>query len=149
MNLKEVVNLDFKTAFKAGDIISKSVLTMLRSEIKNKEIDNNGLELTDDQIIDLINYEVKKRKDSIKQYAEAGRNDLVESEQAEVSVLMKYLPKQLSDDEIKKIVESSILETGATSIKDLGKVMADLKSKVKGKVDGSVVANLVKDKLSM
>ncbi|MBI3671595.1 GatB/YqeY domain-containing protein [Candidatus Azambacteria bacterium] len=148
MNIKEAVNSDFKEAFKAGDAVAKSVLAMLKSEIKNKEIDNKGSELSEEQTIDLINYEVKKRKDSIRQYSDAGRNDLAESEQAEIGVLMKYLPAQLSEEEIRKTVERAIAETGASGLPDLGKVMANLKPKVKGKADGSLVANIVKETLS-
>ncbi len=148
MNLKEEVDSDFKTAFKSGDHLSKSVLAMLRSEIKNKEIDNKGQELSDDDVLGIIMSEIKKRKDSQKQYADAGRNDLAESEAAEIEVLMKYMPKQLTEEEVKKLIEDAISEVGAEGIKDLGKVMASLKDKVKGRADGSLVAQIVKEKLS-
>ncbi len=148
MNIKEEVNKDFKEAFKSGDAVAKSVLSMLRSEIKNREIDNKGEELSDDQILDLIMSEIKKRKDSQKQYMDAGREELAESEKAEIDILMKYMPKQLSSDELSEIIDNAISEIGASGISDLGKVMSAIKEKVKGRADGAEVADMVKSKLS-
>jgi len=147
MSTKEVVSEDFKAAFKSGDATAKSVLTMLKSEIKNKEIDNKG-ELSDDDVLSIITSEVKKRRDSQKQYSDAGRDDLAKGEEDEIAVLVKYLPEQLSEEEVTSLVEAAVSETGAEDIKDLGKVMTALKDKVKGRADGSLVAKIVKEKLS-
>jgi len=148
MNIKEAVSADFKEAFKSGDALAKSVISMLKSVIKNKEIDNKGVELTDDQIIDLISTEIKRRRDSSKQYKEGGREDLAKNEEDEIVILQKYMPAQLSESEIKELVQKAVKDTGAQDIKDLGKVMAALKDATKGKADGSVVSQIVKDELS-
>jgi len=148
MNIKEEVNSDFKTAFKEKDAVAKTVLSMLKSEIKNREIDNKGNELDEGQALDLITSEIKKRKDSQKQYIDAKRDDLAEVEEAEIKVLMRYMPEQLSDDELDGIIDGAISEVKAEGMKDLGKVMASLKDKVKGKADGGKVAEMVKAKLS-
>lgn len=148
MNIKEVINNDFKIAFKEKDDATRSVLTMLKSAIKNKEIDLRVENLSDEQVADVIISEAKKRKDSVEQYRAGGREDLAQTEEKEVSVLMKYMPKQLSEDEVTALVDQAISEVGAKDIKDLGKVMAALKDKTKGKADGAIVANIVKQKLS-
>lgn len=148
MNIKEVINNDFKIAFKEKDDATRSVLTMLKSAIKNKEIDLRVENLSDEQVVDVIISEAKKRKDSVEQYRAGGREDLAQTEEKEVSVLMKYMPKQLSEDEVTALVDQAILEVGAKDIKDLGKVMAALKDKTKGKADGAVVSGMVKKKLS-
>lgn len=148
MNIKEVINNDFKIAFKEKDDATRSVLTMLKSAIKNKEIDLRVENLSDEQVADVIISEAKKRKDSVEQYRAGGREDLAQNEEKEVSVLMKYMPKQLSEDEITDLVDQAISEVGAKDIKDLGKVMVALKDKTKGKADGAIVANIVKQKLS-
>lgn len=148
MNIKEVINNDFKIAFKEKDDATRSVLTMLKSAIKNKEIDLRVENLSDEQVADVIISEAKKRKDSVEQYRAGGREDLAQNEEKEVSVLMKYMPKQLSEDEITDLVDQAISEVGAKDIKDLGKVMVALKDKTKGKADGSVVSGMVKKKLS-
>jgi uncharacterized protein YqeY len=148
MNLKEDINSDFKNAFKSGDALVKSVLIMLRSAIKNKELDNKGVELFDEQIIDLVSSEIKKRKDSAKQYRDGGREDLAKSEEDEVVVLQKYMPEQLTKEELEKLVKDAISESKADGMQDLGKVMSLLKDKVRGKADGGEVAKLVKEKLS-
>ena len=148
MNLKEVINSDFKEAFKSGDAVAKSVIAMLKSAIKNKEIDNKGVELSDEQVIDLLSTEIKRRKDSAKQYRDGGREDLAVSEEGEIAVLQKYMPEQLTKEELEKLVVDAVSESGASTMQDLGKVMSLLKDKVKGRADGSEVAALVKSKLS-
>lgn len=148
MNTKEAVNQDFKIAFKEKDDATRSVLTMLKSAIKNKEIDLRVENLSEDQVMDVITSEAKKRKDSVEQYRAGGREDLAQAEEKEIIVLMKYMPKQLSEDEISALVDQAISETDAKDIKDLGKVMAAVKDKTKGKADGAVVSGMVKKKLS-
>ncbi len=146
MSIKKVIDDDFKKAFKEGDTFVKNTLSMLRSTIKNKEINNKG-ELSDDQIIDLISSEIKRRKESARQYREGGRDDLAENEEKEIEVLQKYMPEPLSDDELNALIKEAIEGTGASDPKDMGKVMAALKDKTKGRVDGSVLAQKVKEVL--
>ncbi len=148
MNLKEDINSDFKNAFKSGDALAKSVLAMLKSAIKNKELDNKGVELSDEQVIDLISFEIKKRKDSARQYKEGGREDLAENEEKEIVILQKYMPEQLTKEELEKLIDDAVAELKANGMQDLGKVMSLLKDKVKGRADGSEVASIVKEKLS-
>ncbi len=146
MSIKKVIDDDFKKAFKEGDAFVKNTLSMLRSAIKNKEIDNKA-ELTDEQIIDLISSEIKRRKESAKQYREGGREDLAENEEKEIEVLQRYMPEPLSEDELNSLIEEAIKKTGASEPKDMGKVMAELKDKTKGRVDGSLLAEKVRNAL--
>ncbi len=148
MNLKEDINADFKNAFKSGDTLMKSVLAMLKSAIKNKELDNKGVELSSEQVVDIVSSEIKKRRDSILQYKEGGREDLVKSEEAELDILKKYMPKQLTTEELEKLIEDAILEVKAESLKDFGSVMSLLKDKTKAKADGKEVARIVRERLS-
>ncbi len=136
-----------KSALKSGDKDKLSTIRMLISEIKKVQIDKQK-ELTDEEIIQVIQKYAKQRKESIKQYKEAGRNDLAEKEQKELDIVSKFLPEALSEDEIQKIVDDVIAETGASSMKDMGKVMKIVMGKVKGRADGSVVSRIVKEKLS-
>ncbi len=146
MGVKEKIVADMKEAMKAKDMTKVSTLRLLLSEIKNKEIDKKG-ELTDEEIYALIQKAVKQRKESIEQYRSGGRNDLVQKEEAELKILESYLPEQLSKDELERIIEEAIKETGATTMKDMGKVMKIVMPKVKGRADGKIVNEMVKKKL--
>ena len=163
MNLKEKIIGEFKEVFKAGDKIKISVFKMLQSEIHNAEIAKRtklarlaeatakrGKEspLTDEEIIDVISREIKKRKDATELYEKGGRPELAEKEKKETEVLMVYLPEQLSEEEIRKIVKQAIEQTNATSIKEMGKIMSVLMPQIKGKADNSLVSNIVKEMLS-
>ncbi len=148
MSIKKEINDDFKEAFKSKDDLKKTVLASLKSEIKNKEIDNKGQELSDEQIISLISSEIKKRRESAKQYKEGGRDDLAQNEEKEAEILQKYLPEQLSDQELDDMIDDAISQTQAKEASDMGKVMSFLKDKIKGRADGAKVASLVKNKLS-
>ena len=117
------INEDLKTALKQGDNIAKSVLRYLKSEIHNREI-SIGSSLTNEQIIDVLNKQAKQRRESIEAYTNGNRSDLVEIEEKELLIIMNYLPDQLSETEIESIVKEGIIETKATSSKDIGKVMS-------------------------
>ena len=136
------INEDLKTALKQGDNIAKSVLRYLKSEIHNREI-SIGSSLTNEQIIDVLNKQAKQRRESIEAYTNGNRSDLVEIEEKELSIIMNYLPDQLSETEIKTIVKEGIIETKATSSKDIGKVMSWVMPKVKGKADGKTISATV------
>lgn len=141
MSLKETIASDFKEAFKSKELEKKEVLSLLQSEIKNKEIELGKREegLGDDEVIGVISRAVKQRKDSIQQYQDAGRTELAEKEQKEVEILSGYLPEQMGDEDVEKEVAAIIEKTGATSPADMGKVMGAAMSSLKGKVDGGKV----------
>jgi hypothetical protein len=153
MSLKITITNDIKTAMKSGNEFELGVLRMLIAAINNKGIENRGkgldAELTDEEIIDLLSKESKKRKESAEIYKQANREELAKKELEEVEVIKKYLPAQLSDTEIEEIIEKAIKETGATTIKDLGKVMGLISKDIKGKADSGMVGNLVKKKLGL
>ena len=140
---------ELKTAMKAHDETKTSVLRMLLSSIKNYEIQKGGAgyEATEEDILSVVAKEAKQRRDSIEEYKKANRLELVEKEEAELKILEGYLPEQMGEDEIKKIVEQTIEETGATEAKDIGKVMGALTPKLKGKADMGAVSAIVREKL--
>ncbi|NPA15621.1 MAG: GatB/YqeY domain-containing protein [Deferribacteres bacterium] len=146
MGVKEKIMADMKEAMKAKDMAKVSTLRLLLSEIKNKEIDKKG-ELSDEEIYALIQKAVKQRKESIEQYKSAGREDLVQKEEAELKILEAYLPEQLSEEELEKIIDEAIKEAEAATMKDMGKVMRLVMPRVKGRADGKVVNEMVKRKL--
>lgn len=140
------IQSDLKQAQLARDEIKVSTLRLLISEIKNAEI-AKGSELADQDIISVIQKEAKKRKEAIAAFRAGGREEAAVKEEAELKVLESYLPAQISNEELTKIVDGIINETGATSIQDMGKVMGAAMSKVKGQADGTAVSNLVKERL--
>jgi uncharacterized protein YqeY len=146
MDLKSQIDKDFLEAYKAKDEAKVSVLRMLKSAIKNSEIAEKKT-LTDEEILRVLKKEVKQRTDSVSEYTKAGRADLAEKEEKEINVIKNYLPAELSDEEISNIVEQAISETGASEIKDMGKVIALVMQKSQGAADGAKVANLVRTKL--
>ena len=128
------------------DVTVRDTIRMLLADIKRYEIDERAK--ADDAVIsNLINRNVKQRRDSIEQFQKGGREDLVAREQEELEVILKYLPEQLSDDEIKDLVQKAITELSVESMKDMGKLMGYLKPQVEGKADMSIVSKLVKDLL--
>ncbi|MCL5794780.1 MAG: GatB/YqeY domain-containing protein [Patescibacteria group bacterium] len=146
MTLLEQIETDYLLALKGKNEPVVSVLRMLKSAMKNKEI-ALGKKLDDTLISELVAKEVKSRQDSINEYKKGNRQDLVEKEQSEIEILKKYLPEQLSPNEVEKIIEETIKKVGANSPQDMGKVMAVLMPQLKGKADGSLVSSLVKSKL--
>ena len=148
MSLKDQIDSDIKTAMKARDTLAVSALRMVTSAIKNKMIEVRPNELTDDDVIGVLKKSSKQRKDSIEQFQKAGRDDLVEQEQKELAVLEKYLPEQMSEAQITEIVTAVIAETGASSMKDMGKVMGAVTGKTQGSADNKLVSQIVKAQLS-
>lgn len=146
MSLKEKLQEDLKSSMKNKDTIRKSVVTLIRAAIKQHEVDNR-VELADDTIIDIISKQLKQRKDSLAEFEKANRDDLVEETKSEIQVLEGYLPQQLSEEELEKIVIETIAEVGATSMKDMGKIMATIKPKTAGRADGRKINELVKKNL--
>ena len=146
MSLKQKLQEDLKSSMKNKDAIKKSVITLIRSSIKQYEVDNR-VELQDDEIVDLIAKQLKQTRDSREEFAKAGRDDLVSKAEAEIEVLKEYLPQQLSEEELNEIVISTISELGATSMKDMKKIMTSIMPKVKGRADGKLINELVKKNL--
>ncbi len=148
-SLKEKIASDFKKALKANLATEVSALRMLKAAILNKEKERpvQKSKLTDDEILNIILSEIKKRKEALEIYEKAGRKELALKEKQELEVLQRYLPPQLSDQELLEIVVKAIQETGATSQKDIGKVMSKVMGQVKGRVDGSKVLEVVKSTL--
>jgi len=138
---------DMKTAMKAGEKEKLSAIRMLRSAIKDKQIEL-GHEPSDDELLALIAKLVKQRNDAAQQYAEAGRADLEAREQREAELYRTYLPEPLSEEEVTKIIQEAMDETGAASIKDMGRVMATIRPKVQGRADMGKLSAMVKARLS-
>lgn len=146
MSLMEQLTADMKEAMKKGEKDRLSVIRLARGAVRQAEIDGKKT-LTDDEVIAVIGKEVKMRRDSIEEFERGGRADLVEKTQAEIAVLMPYLPEQLSTDEVKKIVADVIAEVGASMAKDMGKVMGALMPRLKGRADGKLVNEIVRSLL--
>ncbi|KEO83801.1 GatB/YqeY domain-containing protein [Tumebacillus flagellatus] len=146
MSLTERLTNDMKQAMKDKDKVRLSVIRMIRTAMKNQEIDSQK-PLSDEDIITIMNRELKQRRDSLQAFEAGGRQDLVEDTQAEIAVLIEYLPEQLSEDEIRTIVKEVVASTGATGKADMGKVMAALMPKVKGRADGKLVNQVVSQEL--
>lgn len=145
--LKQLITNDMKLALKAQDKSALKAIRMILGAIKQKEIDER-IDLDDTQVMAVIQKMVKQRKDSISQFSDAGRTDLVEVEEAELSIINNHMPKQLSDAEIEAAVIKAISDTGANSMKDMGKLMGMLKGQLDGKADMGQVSQIIKSKLS-
>ncbi|MGB2770659.1 MAG: GatB/YqeY domain-containing protein [Candidatus Zixiibacteriota bacterium] len=145
-SLKRRINQDAKEALKSKDILTLSVLRMLKSEIRYKEIER-GSELSDDDVISVLSSAIKKRKDSIQQFEKGGRDDLASKEKEELAVVTKYMPEQVSEEELSRIISQAISEEGATGVSDLGKVMKLVMPKVRGRADGKKVNQMVSSQL--
>ena len=143
MSLKETLMDDLKSAMKEKNVPKKNAVQMARASILQFEKDNKTT-LDDEGVVEIIAKEVKKRKDVLPDYIKSGRDDLINEINVEIETLMKYLPEQLSDEEIEDIVKSTISEVSASSMKDMGKVMAALMPKVKGRADGKKVNEAVR-----
>ena len=146
MGLKEQIQQDIKQAMKEKDQVKLSTLRLLMSEIKNKEIDA-GKELEEADILSIIQKAAKQRKESIAQYKKGGREELAAKEERELEILNSYLPQQLSKEELEAIVKEAIAKCGATSPKEMGKVMKEVMPAVKGRADGKEVNALVRSLL--
>ncbi|WP_113674931.1 GatB/YqeY domain-containing protein [Vallitalea guaymasensis] len=144
MSLKVQLLQDMKSAMKEKDTLRKNTIQLVRSAILQEEKDNH-VELFDDDVIKIISSQVKKRKSSLPEYEKSGRTDLVDDLKVEINILMSYLPEQLSDEELTSIVEKTIEEVGASSMKDMGKVMSAIIPKVQGKADNKKVSEIIRN----
>jgi uncharacterized protein YqeY len=146
-SLKQKINDDVKDAMRNKDSARLTTLRLITAAIKQKEVDER-IELDDTQVIAIVDKMARQHKDSIEQYQNAGRSDLVEKEQSELAIVEGYLPTQLSEEEVKSLVENAIKTAGASSIKDMGKVMGILKPELQGRTDMGKVSGIVKTLLS-
>ena len=145
--LKDRIYKDIVAAMKAKDKDKLSVLRMLKGSLQLENI-NKGKELTDDVVIDVISREIKQRKESIAEFTKGGREDLANETAKEIDILKAYLPEQLSEEEIEKIIDQVFASVAPTSAKDMGKVMKEVTPLVKGKADMSHVSALIKERLN-
>jgi uncharacterized protein len=144
--LREKIADEMRAAMKAREQARVSTLRMLMTAIKNAEVEKLH-ELSDDEVLDVIAREAKRRRESIEAFEKGGRSDLVDKETAELRVLEAYLPDKLSDEELTALVDQAVAETGASSPKQMGEVMKALMPKIRGRADGAQVSALVKAKL--
>ena len=145
--MKDKLTQDVKNALKTGDKQRRLVLGMVMAAVKNKEIEKRS-ELGDEEIVAVIASEIKKRRDAVDKYEKGGRPELAEQEKQEMDILMGYMPEQMPEEQIREEVKRAIAETGAKDIKEMGKVLQVLMPKVKGKADGQLVSQIVKEELS-
>lgn len=146
MSLKDKLMEDLKSSMKSKDKLKKDVVTMVRSAVKQKEVDER-VELDDEAIIEIISKQVKQKRDAIEDFRKGERDDLVKLTEDEVGILLEYLPEQLSEEELKGLVADAIEKTGATTMKDMGKIMGHLMPVIKGRADGSLVNKIAKEYL--
>lgn len=146
---KNKLQEELKTSMLAKNELKTSVLRLLLSAINYYEIQKGGAgyEATDEDVLHVLQKEVKQRKESIEQFKAGGRQDLVDKETSELKLLETYLPEQMSEEEIRTLVKEAISQAGATSVQDMGKIMSALMPKVKGKADGGLVSKIVKEEL--
>lgn len=150
MSLKEQIGEDIKTAMKAKDTLRLQTVRGIKKAILDKEVElrpQGQDSLTPEQEIELLSQQAKQRRDSIEQFTNAGRDDLAAKESQELAIIETYLPEQVSDEEVAKIIDELIASSGATTMKDLGKVMGPAMKQLKGKADGKKIQELVKSRL--
>lgn len=147
MSLKETLANDLKSAMKEKDVIRKNTVQMVRSSVLQYEKDTLK-ELGDDGVLDIIAKELKKRRDVLPEYEKSGREDLISDIKREIDILLTYLPKQLTEEELTQIVKEAIEETGATSVKDIGAIMKVVMPKTKGRADGKAINGIIRQLLA-
>ncbi|GAB7025907.1 GatB/YqeY domain-containing protein [Geotalea toluenoxydans] len=147
MSLRERLNDELKTSMKSKDDLKLSVIRMVRSSVKNREIDQQH-ELDDREIIEIISTLCKQRRESIRLFREAKRQDLVDKEEKELALLQEFLPQQLTLEELENLVRKTIVQCGAQGSKDMGRVMKALQPSVAGRADGKLVSDVVKEQLA-
>jgi len=145
--LKDQLQADLKTAMKEKDKVRKSTVTLIRAAILQVEKDQK-VQLTDEQILEIIAKQLKQRRDGLAEFEKAKRDDLIQQAHEEIEIITSYLPTQLTIDEIKVIVNETIQETGAVDAKDMGKIMSALMPKTKGRADGKLVNQVVRELLA-
>jgi len=148
MSLEEKINQDYVTAMKARDSFVSSVLSFLRAQIKNVKVDKRIEQVPDEDVIGVIKKQVKQRQDSITQFNAGARKDLAEKEEKELVILKNYLPPEMSVEKLKAVIEEVVTASGASSIKDMGRVMKDVLGRIAGGADNQMVGALVKERLS-
>ena len=148
MSLKEKLTADMKEAMKAREEGRQrlGVIRLVRGAIRQQEIDGQR-ELDDEAVLSVISKDVKQLRDAIEEFQKGGRDDLVRQNEAEIAILMEYLPQQMTEDEVRSAVQEAIAATGASTPKDMGKVMKELMLKVKGRADGKLVNQIVRERL--
>ncbi len=148
--LKDKIQEDLKQAMLAKEVEKLSTIRMLKSALQYFEIQKGGAgyQATDEDVIDVIGKEIKKRRESIEMFEKGGRQELADKEKLELEILQTYLPEQMTEEEVQVLVNEAITQTGAKTMQDMGKVMGALMPKVKGKADASIISNLVRQKLS-
>jgi uncharacterized protein YqeY len=146
MSLKDRITQDVKDAMRAKDKPRLATLRLITAAIKQREVDER-IELDDTQVTLVLDKMVKQRRESIVQFEKAGRDDLIAIENSELEIITPYLPEQLGEDEINALIDAALEQTGASSIKDMGKVMGQLKPKLQGKADMGAVSALIKSRL--
>jgi uncharacterized protein YqeY len=146
MALKDKLMNDLKSAMKDKDIVRKNVVQLIRSGVLQIEKDNK-VTLDDDGVLDVIAKQLKQRRDSLPEYEKSGRDDLIAQLKREMELLMEYLPAQLTHEELTAIVKNAVEKTGASSVKDMGKVMAAVMPETKGRADGKEINKIVRELL--
>ena len=146
--ISDKISEQIKKAMKAGDKVKLSTLKLLSSAFHNAEIDKKREKLTEEEELEIVRFEAKKRKDAIEVYKKVGAKDRVKREEEELAILQEYLPKDLTDKEVEALVDDTVKLTNATSMADMGKVMGTVMKKTKGRADGNKVMEVVKSKLS-
>jgi hypothetical protein len=146
MSIKERIQQDMKDAMRARDKERLATIRLMLAAVKQREVDER-IELDDTQVITVLDRMIKQRRESISQFEQAGRDDLIAREQGEIGVITPYLPAALDEDEIRALIDAALAATGASSIRDMGKVMAELKPKLAGRADMGAVSALIKARL--
>jgi len=146
--LEEKILNDYKEAMKARDALKSSVLSFLRADLMNLAVAKKKKSLDDPEAVSVIKKQIKQRQDSIEQFTKGDRLEMAEKEKKELEILKAYLPPELSEEEVKKVIAEVVSETGASSMKDMGRVMKEVNAKLAGQADGKLVAELVKQSLS-
>ena len=143
MSLKDKLMEELKSSMKNKDTVRKNTVTMVRAAIKQREVDER-IELGDEEVLEIISKQLKEKKMAIEEFRKGNRQDLVDLTEAEMSILLEYLPKQLSEEEVEQIVRETIDEIGATSLKEIGIIMKTVMPKVKGRADGNMINQAVR-----
>lgn len=146
--LEEKILNDYKEAMKSRDSVRSSVLSFLRAELMNVAISKKKKLLDDNDVVAVIKKQVKQHQDSVEQFRKGNRIDLAEKEERELQILKTYLPPELSADEIKKMIEETVVLISASSIKDMGRAMKEITAKISGRADAKLVSELVRERLS-
>ena len=148
LSLQERINEDLKVYMKSKDTFKLGVVRMVKGAVQLEKINLKKEELSDDEIIKLISKQIKMRKDSIAEFTKAGRDDLVQQNEKEIDFLKEYMPEEMSEEEVINIINEAISSTGASNIKEMGKVMREVTPKVSGRFDMGRVSSIIKEKLN-